>query len=504
MAAKVVSAVARAERGGHVASISKIGGGPKRALWSSVTGRRKSVRLGAMSNADARRLCDHANELEQAIKLARPPSVETSAWLDALPASTQNKLAAVGLVQQRPKQSPSDLLGFSIHYMQSRRHDWKPATRESFRLSQQKLLAHFGESARIEDVGASEARLWKMALLDTGLAESTARQHVRNVKAMFGAAIADGLIDKNPFAKVASTAISSETKTYVPAAWVDRLMDHLPSDGWRTLIALARFGGLRVPSESGILTWECVDQERKRLHVHAPKLERRGQPRIRASRTVPITPELARWLTPPAKHGKDDRVVVIPGTNPHMVLRRAIERAGLTQWPKAFQSLRRSCEVDWARDYPQAVVSEWMGHGIQVSAEHYISAPDDLLDKAAGLQKVQQIVQREDGSLFDLLVRSVRSTIEMMLKRPAILDVLGISGLDRGSVKQALHRISSPAPSTAQPPHHVAGSRGRLVDHTPLVLGVSHGEVIGLSPGGSCGPGLPGDEIVLQIRTRMG
>jgi len=49
--------------------------------------------------------------------------------------------------------------------------------------------------------------------------------------------------------------------------------------------------------------------------------------------------------------------------------------------------MRRNCETDWAQVYPQYVVSTWIGHGIEVSARHYLQVPEELYEKVATTNK---------------------------------------------------------------------------------------------------------------------
>jgi hypothetical protein len=53
------------------------------------------------------------------------------------------------------------------------------------------------------------------------------------------------------------------------------------------------------------------------------------------------------------------------------------ERSGLEQWPKLWQTLRASCEIDWAKSHPQFAVSKWIGHSISVRGKHYANAVPD-------------------------------------------------------------------------------------------------------------------------------
>ena len=48
--------------------------------------------------------------------------------------------------------------------------------------------------------------------------------------------------------------------------------------------ALARFGGLRIPSEAFSLKWSDVDWERNRMSVPSPKTERLGK----THRVIPL------------------------------------------------------------------------------------------------------------------------------------------------------------------------------------------------------------------------
>lgn len=60
-------------------------------------------------------------------------------------------------------------------------------------------------------------------------------------------------------------------------------------------------------------------------------------------------------------------------------------RAGVEPWERLWQTLRSSCEKEWAMSFPQFAVSKWIGHSIIVSGKHYANAvPDELFDRAVG------------------------------------------------------------------------------------------------------------------------
>jgi integrase len=62
---------------------------------------------------------------------------------------------------------------------------------------------------------------------------------------------------------------------------------------WRLIVALARYGGLRTPSETFALTCGVVDWERERIRVPSPKTACHAG---RESRMLPLFPELRPHL----------------------------------------------------------------------------------------------------------------------------------------------------------------------------------------------------------------
>ncbi len=70
---------------------------------------------------------------------------------------------------------------------------------------------------------------------------------------------------------------------------------------------------------------------------------------------------------------------------------RAIwKRAGVEPWKRLWQTLRQSCEKEWAMTFPQYAVSKWIGHSITISGRHYANdVPDELFTKAANAGRIE-------------------------------------------------------------------------------------------------------------------
>jgi integrase len=108
-------------------------------------------------------------------------------------------------------------------------------------------------------------------------------------------------------------------------------------------------------------------------------------------RVVPITDELLPILLAAfdeAPEGEHRLITLGQGGQRHRALRRICAAAGVAPWKDAFQTLRRSCEKQWAMEYPQFAVSKWIGHSITVSGRHYANdVPDELYARAAASTK---------------------------------------------------------------------------------------------------------------------
>ena len=166
------------------------------------------------------------------------------------------------------------------------------------------------------------------------------------------------------------------------------------------MFGLARFAGLRTPSETHRLTWADVDWERRRLSVYAPKTD--------TNRIVPITADRFPSLQAAFDAAPEGTVNIVPlgshRSNLHRGLEKFIKRAGLTPWDDLFQTLRRSAETDFARTHPQRAVSKWIGHSMAVSERHSLQVTDDLIDAATGPKS--RIVPVEHQQRFDLATTS--------------------------------------------------------------------------------------------------
>lgn len=125
-------------------------------------------------------------------------------------------------------------------------------------------------------------------------AEATASRTIKRCRQFFKAAGRRKLISENAAEGVkAGSQVNPARRVFVERGVVDKLIDACASVGMRLVIALARYGGLRIPSELRELTSGDVNWERGRFTVRLPKQEKMKDGGIRV---VPILPELKPYL----------------------------------------------------------------------------------------------------------------------------------------------------------------------------------------------------------------
>lgn len=354
-------------------------GRPVRMLQVLVPGMgRKTLRLDRLPQRAAERFREKVEGLVACRRLNLPPDAEAVAWLRGLADDAYAALADAGLAEPRESVGSTPTVGaFLDKYIASRVGEISARSIQLLEQTQARLVAHFGSAARLDRVTPDGALDWRAALIGSGLSEATARLHTRNAKSVFNAAVDRELIARNPFRKLPSSAVAANRDHYVSADDAEKVIAALPDHEWRLLFGLARYAGLRIASESHILTWDRVDLDGRRLSVYAPKTGR--------TRTVPVVPRLAELLADAharREPGYED-MFTITTNNLHRTVLEAIERAGLQRWPDLFQTLRRSCETDFASRFPVHVAAGWLGHSPAVSARHYLQIPDAMLDAAA-------------------------------------------------------------------------------------------------------------------------
>lgn len=367
-----------------MASIGNDPNGRKRILFVAADGSRRTVRLGKCSPRDAEAVCRHVEALANATMSGQPVSRETAAWLGGVGDMLHDRLARAGLVEARESPGRVRLAEFIDGYI-AQRVDLKPATRTLLQQARVWLVRFLGEGRRLEDVTSADADGYRAHMVESGLAKATVAKRCRYARHFFEVAKRRRLVADNPFGHISGAVKGDPAKRrFIPAEDVQRVIDTAPDPQWKLLLALARWGGLRIPSEALALTWADVDFARGRFLVRAAKTEHHDDGGVRV---VPMFPELVPHFQAVFDAAPEGAQHVITryrsrAANLRTQLVRYIEQAGLTPWPKPWQNLRATRATELADAFPSHVCAAWLGHTEAVADAFYRQLTDDHFARA--------------------------------------------------------------------------------------------------------------------------
>ncbi len=374
-----------------MASISKSGNGLRTIQFVGGDGKRRSIRLGKVTQRQAEAVKYRVESLNAAMISKCPLDGDTAAWVAGIGDDLADKLAAVGLI---PRRASSQLGEFLSSYITGR-SDIKPRTRINLEACKARLVEFFGESKALNDISQGDADDW-VIWLKGQYASGTTGRTIKRAKQFFKAAVRSRLIPSSPFADVKGSAVTDQTRRFFVTQDVTaKVLDACPDAEWRLIVALARYAGIRIPSELLLLEWSDVLWDQGKFRVRSPKTEHHEG---KGERWVPIFPELRPYLEAAFEAAAEGAVHLVgrrnDGVNLRTRLLRIIRRAGCTPWPKLFVNLRSSRETELVATYPLHVVCAWLGNSELIAQKHYLQVTDDDFAHAAGMhQAVQKAVQ---------------------------------------------------------------------------------------------------------------
>jgi hypothetical protein len=193
-----------------------------------------------------------------------------------------------------------------------------------------------------------------------------------------------------------------------------KLLEACPNQEWRTIIALARFGGLRCPSELKQLRWSDIDWKGNRFLVRSLKTER----------SVPLFAELRKELerhhSLPETADNEFVFQSFQGTswNLYNQFRNIAKDAGLEKIVRPFDNMRMSRSNEIAREFGIVNENLWIGHMKKVMMYHYYSLTDEDYAQTAGVTSAEQ------GSTKAALTFRMRSCATALSLRSDLLCTL--------------------------------------------------------------------------------
>ena len=339
---------------------------------------RRSIRLGSISKRAADAIAVKVDDLVSASISGGSPSNETARWMATIGDGLAAKIANAGFGEYIPKRESSTLGVFLKTYIGGREAEVTIGTIANFRQVERNLVEFFGADRDLRSITEGDADDWRQHLAKT-YAEASISKYIKRARQVFKSANRKVLIESNPFLDVKGGSESNDSrKHFVSRNITEKVLEACPDAEWRLIVALARYGGVRTPSETLGLRLNDVDWANDRFTVTSPKTEKQGKP----WRVIPLFPELRPHL--------EDMLALAPAgaeffinryrdknANLRTQFNRILKRAGATPWPRLFQNLRASRETELSNEFPLHVVTAWLGNSPSVAAKHYLQITDE-------------------------------------------------------------------------------------------------------------------------------
>jgi integrase len=223
----------------------------------------------------------------------------------------------------------------------------------------------------VDEVGAMLVQSVERHHLDAirdGLrvASSTQAKFSKDWRAFFAWCIEQNASTHNP-ADHLSTHVHAAKKPFISRETITQALMHCEDRHLAAVVALSRYGGLRIPSE--LYTLSSDDLQSDRILITDSKRHR--------TRYIPIFPELKDHLGAIYNLGSS----TIVGLSPSGITSRfeqLLSKAQLSPWPKLWHSMRASRETELIRDYGITTACLWIGNSPSVAAKHYAQvSPED-------------------------------------------------------------------------------------------------------------------------------
>jgi len=274
-----------------MASISRDKGGTKRITFTDSNGKRHTIRMGKINVKAAEAFVARLERLIASVRTGTSIDAQTAQWLSELPEGEYAKLVKVELAEPRIPTQMQTLGGMLDEYFKT--INVKDATRVRYAQTQRRLIKYFGKDHPLESITPRDADKWRSAL-EPDYSNATISRDVGAARMFFKQAVRWGMIPSNSFEGVrAGSQVNRERLFYVYPEIAHKLIESAPDSDWRCIIVLARFGGLRCPSEVLGVKWSDVNWAENRLLVRSPKTERHIG---KAERIIPLFPELRSVL----------------------------------------------------------------------------------------------------------------------------------------------------------------------------------------------------------------
>jgi integrase len=327
------------------------------------------------------------------VNTSTSPDSETSRWVDGVDDLLHKRLSAAGLVTPRVIAGPVKSRTIAAVFDKLIATKKKPATIAALTNAKKKLVAFLGTKP-VGEIVKRDVEQWRESLVKESLAENTVRRLIGYGHQAAALALSEKWMTVNPFADFEQRCVESrDRQEFIAQETIAKVIDAAPDAEWRLLIALARYAGLRTPSEPFNLKWQMIDwsDEDGSIEIVAPKTQHHDDGGIRR---IPLYAEVRPHLMKVFEQAGDGATFVFSEKfrsqrAPKLSLRfeRIIRKAGLCPWKKLWNNLRSSRQSELERKHGNFTASKLMGNSTMIAFRHYNQIDREVFRQEAGKQQ---------------------------------------------------------------------------------------------------------------------
>lgn len=415
------------------------------------------------------KIAEHCEALAMAQERSVAAPAESLQWAQDVDGVLRESLVAWGLADPISEKLVSDegrLLGPFLDAYIASRSDVKRTTETNYKQTRRLLVEYFGASHALRAITAADADRWRRWMLARPMAIATVSKHCKRAKTMMAEAVKDRLLKSSPFQSLRGGKESNEARQFLVNDEVSQaILGACPDADWRVIFSLARWGGMRCPSEVLALRWSDVDWEKGRLRIDSPKTGLRYCPlfpEIRAALREAFDPEAVYCVN---RYRSSEQ-------NLRTQFGRILKVAGVKPWPKLFVNLRSTRRTELQEKFPDHVVNRWMGHSGKVAEKHYLQVTEKHWSDACSGSLASSLVTSPSGPVSENheMKKPCEKQGSECVRGIVIPQLVTPTGLEQASKPLGKTRVAEavPLPVPLSPPIIPSDAR-ELIDLWPAL-----------------------------------
>ncbi len=347
-----------------------------------ISGRRHSLSLGSKyTEKQIDRIQLAVEEVVVAIETGGNISKATAAYIASMPDDLRGRFIAAGLLEEPQTGTLVSLWDMFEEHAEKMGH--KDSTLKQYQTARKWFFQYFPEEQQtgaVTEKDAEEFNAWlhrQKNKYGNPISPRSVAGYVKTIKAVFNLARKARIIDRSPFEFIQKGSFANPARQFEVSADMVSSISDACSQGWRVLIVLWRFGGLRK-MEPLLLKWEDILWDAGKIRVHSPKTARYAG---HAERFCPLFPEIRRELTDlfEIQGYPGGAEYVLPGdirerseNGIYNAVIRIVRRAGFTPWDRLINNMRATRDSELKRaGFTSDQRAAWLGHSEKVSKAHY-------------------------------------------------------------------------------------------------------------------------------------